>query len=311
MRFGLPLVVSLVLGLPSSPTLLSAQLETGGSASNFGSVTLAPGFSPDPRTVSVLSGGTLSVGEMELGSGCVGFATTQPDYIVNLSSEADRLRFFVEGDGDTGLVVHGPAGSWACNDDHTGLDPLVTVQGALAGQYDVWVTSYSGEDHVPSTLHVTELDLQPGSSSTSTANDLAIGGDAANFGQVTLAPGFSPDPYSVSIRSGGTLDIGAMELGPGCLGSGTFQPDFILQYAGDGDMLRLYVDGNGDTGLVVNAPDGSWHCNDDSYDGLDPTVTFQGAESGQYDVWVTSYSEGENVDGTLSITELEDRHPGG
>jgi len=62
---------------------------------------------------------------------------------------------------------------------------------------------------------------------------------------------------------------------------------------------------------VVNAPDGSWHCNDDSYDSLDPTVTFQGAEGGQYDVWVTRCSEGENVDGTLNITELESRHPGG
>jgi hypothetical protein len=74
-------------------------------------------------------------------------------------------------------------------------------------------------------------------------------------------------------------------------------------------MLRFYVDGDGDTGLVINDGSGRWHCNDDSYGGTNPTVTIYDAPSGQYDVWVTSYESGEAVTGKLYITELENRHP--
>jgi len=73
--------------------------------------------------------------------------------------------------------------------------------------------------------------------------------------------------------------------------------------------LRFYVTGNGDTGLVVNDPAGEWHCNDDSYGGVNPTITIGGALKGQYDVWVTSYSSDDRLSGTLHVTELESRHP--
>ncbi len=300
--------VAVSLALPAAA---HAQLQVGGKASNFGSVTLAPGFTPDPRTVSVVSGGSLDVRDMGLGSGCVGYATSQPDYIVHLSSSSSRLRFYVEGDGDTGLVVNGPRGGWECNDDsYGGVDPTVTFDSAPSGQYDVWVTSYSSGDNISTTLHVTELDRYPGydgSSSTSSAR-LSIGGSSANFGSVSLSGGFTPDPYQVSVTSGGRLDVRDMGLGSGCVGYATAQPDLIVQYSSAADMLRFYMEGDGDTALVVNGPDGSWHCNDDAY-GLDPTVTLRNPGSGQYDIWVTSYSSDENITGTLSVTELESRHP--
>lgn len=302
-------------GLAAALVLLSAgaldaQLRFGGSESNFGSSTLAPGFTPDPFSVSILSGGGLDVGDMNLGSGCVGYVTQDPDYIVNFTGSSDRLRFFVEGDGDTGLVIAAPGKTYACNDDSNGLDPMVTFENAQAGQYNVWVASYSSGENIDATLYVTELDLEPGSMGGSGGSgDLNVGGSSANFGRVSLSRGFMPDPYTVDVTSGGANSVSAMDLGPGCVGYATSDPDFILDYESAASMLRFYMEGDGDTALVINAPDGSWHCNDDS-NGLDPMVTFDNPLTGQYDVWVASYSSDDNISGTLSITELSSNEPG-
>jgi len=293
-----------------TPEGLAAQLAIGAATSNFGSVTLSPGFSPDPHSVSILSGGDLSVEELNLGSGCVGYATRAPDYTVQFTGTSDRLRFYVEGEGDTGLVVAGPGKQIRCNDDWSGLDPMVTFMGAEAGRYDVWVSSYASGDNISSTLYVTELDYEPNAGSADSTGSLDIGGSSSVFGRTVLSAGFMPDPFSVPVTSGGSNNVSAMDLGAGCVGYATSTPDYILDYTSGQSMLRFFVEGEGDTALIINAPDGSWHCDDDSYGTTDPSVTFQSPGSGQYDIWVASYSSGTNVSGTLKITELDAVRPG-
>lgn len=310
--------VILALAAAGGVLLLSAEpaaaqsLQIGGSDSNYGSTRLAAGFTPDPYQISVTSGGSLDVRSMNLGSGCVGYATSRPDFIVHLSSNSSMLRFYIIGGGDTGLVINDSNGRWHCNDDSYGTtDPTVTINNAPQGQYDVWVTSYQSGENISSTLYITELDRHPGSGSssyssgnTSSSGSLTIGGSDAYFGNVTLSPGFMPDPHSVSVTSGGSLDVRAMNLGSGCVGYATSQPDFILHMSGQSGMLRFYVVGDGDTGLVINDGSGRWHCDDDSHGGLDPEVSIYSPPSGQYDVWVTSYQSGESLRGTLYVSEL-------
>jgi hypothetical protein len=99
-----------------------------------------------------------------------------------------------------------------------------------------------------------------------------------------------------------------MGLGPNCRGFVTREPDFILDYSAPNSFLRLYFVGDGDTTLVVH--DGqAWHCNDDSYESHNPTVDINRPRAGRYDVWVGSYQPGENVRGTLYVTEMRTRHP--
>jgi serine/threonine protein kinase len=131
------------------------------------------------------------------------------------------------------------------------------------------------------------------------------------FGTETASSGFTPDPMTVSVTSGGPID--ASYLDAGCRGYGAQAPDFRLRWESEGGLLRFFflpdTDGE-DTGLVVNAPDGSWHCNDDSFDTLNPTVEFSSAATGQYDIWITTYGRpGEFLPGTLNITELESVTP--
>lgn len=138
---------------------------------------------------------------------------------------------------------------------------------------------------------------------------LQIGGNRANFGRRTLRPGFVPDPTNIHIVSGGNINAATLNLGSGCVGYVTTQPDFILTLRGTSPNLRFYVTAGSDTTLLVNTARGGWRCNDDSYGGRNPTVDLANAPPGQYDVWVGSYRAGEQARGQLHITELDSNHP--
>jgi hypothetical protein len=132
-----------------------------------------------------------------------------------------------------------------------------------------------------------------------------------NYGDTELVAGYTPDPFSVEVVSGGPID--ASYLGGDCRGFATAAPDFGVRYtAGSERLLRFYfvADTAGDdTTLLVNAPDQSWHCNDDATDSLNPQVDVADPESGPYDIWIGSYQSGTQVNGTLYVTEVATNHP--
>lgn len=133
---------------------------------------------------------------------------------------------------------------------------------------------------------------------------LSIGGSSSNFGTHALRGGFVPDPKQITnIVSGGSLNAANMGLGNGCGGFLTRQPDVIVNYTNSQDFLRFYFQGQGDTTLVINDASGNWRCNDDT-GGLNPQVDIRRPPAGQYDVWIGSYEAGQNIRGTLYITEL-------
>ncbi len=289
---------------PQPPAALDWSLDP-----NFGDVELEPGFLPDPYTVDIVSGGGVDVGAAGIGTDCVGYATQAPDFDLYLQDDSDELRiFFVAATGeDTALIINTPDGEWLCNDDYDGTDPMVVIQNAAAGLYDIWVASYSSDVLAEGTLYITEMDLSP-------ADYAGGGGESAgldwsldpNFGDVELEPGFLPDPYTVDIVSGGGVDVGAAGIGTDCVGYATQAPDFDLYLQDDSDELRIFfVAATGeDTALIINTPDGEWLCNDD-YDGTDPMVVIQNAAAGLYDIWVASYSSDVLAEGTLYITEMD------
>jgi hypothetical protein len=124
---------------------------------------------------------------------------------------------------------------------------------------------------------------------------------APSFGDVELEAGFLPDPYRVDILAGGSIDISRL----GYYGYVANAPDFDVYYSAGGFDLTIKVeDADGDTVLLVNAPDGQWHFNDDS-NGLDPAITFRNPDDGLYDIWVGTFSSGGYVDATLVITEMD------
>ena len=106
----------------------------------------------------------------------------------------------------------------------------------------------------------------------------------ATYGRTTLEAGFEPNPLTVNLTAGGTLD--ASELGDGCTGLIAIAPDFRVDYRSGGAALTVSADSVFDTVLVVHGPDGQWHCDDDGAGGNDPQIVFDDPAEGEYAIWV-------------------------
>ena len=64
------------------------------------------------------------------------------------------------------------------------------------------------------------------------------------------------------------------------------------------------MNSSADTTLVVRAPNGLWYCDDDSGQGLNPSVRFNTPMSGLYDIWVGTYGNASNQQAQINISEL-------
>jgi protease YdgD len=129
----------------------------------------------------------------------------------------------------------------------------------------------------------------------------------ATFGVFSIASGFLPDPNWISVLAGGNIqsEFTDQSTGAPCAGYFAEAPDFRIHFVPGADLpLSFYAEGEADTVLLVNAPDGSWHCNDDT-SGLDHALSFDAPLEGQYDIWVGTYAEtsGDHPLAILAVTE--------
>ncbi|WP_417490795.1 peptidase S1 [Maricaulis sp.] len=134
------------------------------------------------------------------------------------------------------------------------------------------------------------------------AATLASAGQAQTFGSVNLRAGFTPDPFRVAITSGGSIN--ASSISSGCRGWMANTMDYQVHYTAGSFNLSFSATSSSDTTLLIQAPNGSVYCDDDSGNGLNPIVTIGNPVSGTYSVWVGSYQNGEYARATLSISEL-------
>jgi serine protease Do len=278
----------------------------------FGEYSVSSANVASRYTHSFLAGGSNDVSY--LGDGCVGHAASQPDFLLTVTEPLGplSLQYTAEGTGDDAvMVVRDPEGRWLCNDDAGSetLDPALQLDQAAPGDYRIWVGSYQS-----GALFNGELGIGPVSSGSASG---AVAGlewnETPYFGEVELERYFVPDPHSVIVLSGGTIDVREQGYGSGCVGHASRRPDVRLRWSGSTERLRVYFlpDTAGDDAtLIVNASDGSWVCNDDAHGStLDPEVSLGNVGEGRFDIWVGSYSSGDTIEGTLYFTELEDNAP--
>lgn len=115
------------------------------------------------------------------------------------------------------------------------------------------------------------------------------------FENLTLSPGFSPDPSTVRGISGGEMSASDVatrtQTATGaCTGFVDEQPDHTIVLSSVFNFLNLQVESPEDTTLIVRGPGGTW-CNDD-YTGKNPGIAGQWL-SGTYQIWVGSYRQNE------------------
>lgn len=133
----------------------------------FGTADLIAGFQPDPHTVEVQAGGTIDSASV-IANCAAGMIAEAPDYRVNYQAGSYPLTFMIESGSDTTLAINGPDGTWACNDDASGLNPQVRFDNPASGQYDIWVGEWQGQ-YPAAWLSITE---QPASTTTTGAAPL-------------------------------------------------------------------------------------------------------------------------------------------
>ena len=280
----------------------AAQAQDASLNANYGDIVLSTGFTPDPYRIDLTAGGTIDASS--LGSPCSGSISRAPDVQLTFTAGTLPLYLVVNADSDTTLVVNGPDGLWYCDDDSNGgVNPQVTWNSPQSGVYDIWVGTFSGGT-APAALFVTELTDGEAIVTTHMDNPTPSypnSGMTAAYGEVSLSAGFTPDPHVVSLTAGGT--IAASVVSSSCSGSIAEAPDYQITYTAGSLPLTIRTSASTDTTLVINGPDGQWHCDDDSGDGTNAQVRFAKPASGVYDIWVGTYSGGTNP-ARLEITEL-------
>lgn len=294
------------------------QTVDAGQPATYGEFNLSAGFTPDPKTITVTSGGSIDASTVS--SGCVGMVARAPDIQISYEAGSLPLSFSTNSSVDSTLMINGPDGRWSCDDDSGSgaLDASLTFRNPRSGIYDVWVGAYGGNSGSVD-LYVSELgrdgsSASAGSSAGNAQNNVYSGAQTsrsggypdatlnATFGNAALSAGFTGDPYIVQVASGGTYD--ASGLGGACVGMIASAPDFQLTYSAGSLPLTLSVNSSSDTTLIVNGPDGRWYCDDDSGNlGSNPMVRFSRPTTGTYDIWVGSYA-GRGAPAELNISEL-------
>ncbi len=325
--FALPMVVS------AQKTDAPGGLDPNGTPI-WGSVTVLSPFVLDPYVATVGIGGSVDISASGVGDGCLGFTDALPSFVFNLNAATPSLTFGLVANNDATLVISTPDGAYLCDDDSGGsLNPLITVTNAAQGAYAVWGGVYS-QDFTLAYLFISETSgsltdivtagfgsfvgtsggiVDPGTPSGDLTLDASL---TPNYGATDLAPGFTPDRFSVSVVSGNaegsTVDVSTENPGGdfACRGYATIAPDFVVNWAGGGANLRIFYVAEEDSTLIVQKPDGTFACNDD-FSSLNPLVDIANPQAGAYIVWVGSYAEGNNAEGTLYVTENMALDPSG
>lgn len=219
---------------------------------------------------------------------CPGYGRLDaPDAVLTLDGFQNRLSILALSGTDLTLAVHTPAGEVLCNDDSFGLNPAVTVEGATAGDYHIFVGSFSQGARG-------SFDLFANSGGPAFSD--AVYDDTAEP-RVARAR-FDRDLAGARgqrLAMGPLVANDAMDQLPAagyCAGyTGLDAPDVVMTLDAPESMISLYATSDVDLTIAVRAPDGHWECNDDSF-GLNPAVSFFDAPAGDYHIYVGAFSQG-------------------
>ncbi len=231
-----------------------------------------------------------------------GYITSRPQLSLRYTPDGRPLYIGATSDVDSTIVIRTPNGQWICDDDSGGsLNPLATVTDPSRGRYQIWVGRFGTQGELsPAVLNISEIAATAAASGETPDYSL----DPA-YGVIELTAGFQPDPHAQEIAAGGAIH--ASVVNESCMGWVAQAPDYRVNWtAGSGQLPLVFsVSSEADTTLVINDAQGNWVCDDDSGNGpLNPSISFQNAVSGQYDVWVGTYAEGDLQPSVLHVSEL-------
>ncbi len=130
----------------------------------------------------------------------------------------------------------------------------------------------------------------------------------ANFGKLTLSPGFKNSEGSGTGYTSGSFSLSSLanqdiHHNP-CIGYGDPKPDYIMVLQKKFPSLTVKVDTGGkDTTLVIKGPNDTYRCGDDTGNNKDASVVDSNWEAGEYSIWVGSIAPGQTWNYKLYVRQ--------
>ncbi|MBF2027443.1 MAG: hypothetical protein IGS48_11830 [Oscillatoriales cyanobacterium C42_A2020_001] len=126
----------------------------------------------------------------------------------------------------------------------------------------------------------------------------------SNFGKLALNT--SNPSGKMTGSTGGTTSLPAIvsnldRANRPCLGFGDPRPDHVLVLQQPFPSLSVRVRSGVDTTLVIQGPDGTVRCGDDSGSNKDAVIADSNWQAGTYKVWVGTANPGTQRDYTLTV----------
>ncbi len=130
----------------------------------------------------------------------------------------------------------------------------------------------------------------------------------ANFGNLTLSPGFPPGSAQVTGHTGGSYSLPSIANSDRnkqpCIGFGSETPDHIIVLEKDFPKLAIQINSRGkDTTLLIRGPNNSILCGDDTGSRKDASIESTNLKAGRYEVWVGSLEASQRWNYILTIRE--------
>lgn len=130
----------------------------------------------------------------------------------------------------------------------------------------------------------------------------------ANFAQLNLSPNFERQQARVLGHTGGSFSLSSLASrdyrNQPCIGFGDPEPDHIMVLEDNFESLRLQVNSGGnDTTILVQAPDGTIRCGDDTGSKKDASIEDINWIAGSHKVWIGSFEPSQSWDYRLSVRE--------
>ena len=138
----MPSAAPTVVHVPPMAQLMPiGPLQPGrATKSNFGTFELGRSFKPDPFVVMGRAGGARNASNLD--PSCSGWVSRTPDHVFVAETHYGSLRVLAAAPTDVTLVIEKPDGTYFCNDDGEGTNPVIGASFA-AGRYKLWVGSFA------------------------------------------------------------------------------------------------------------------------------------------------------------------------
>lgn len=124
-------------------------------------------------------------------------------------------------------------------------------------------------------------------------------------GEHPLVGDVDAEPLSLTVQAGGELVASELRLGKSCRGYMSKESTNVRVYFEQPEhaSIEITLESEHRNALIVNGPDGAWHCVRSSSD-RKSVLVLDAPNKGQIDIWAANFSEDRRDAATLTVRPI-------